>query len=107
MTINVSVLLCIVGTTSQDMAISSDFFKQYITLFNKNVKEANQILDYTVNLVAFNGLDTNATTSMYVKINKPPEGGSCSVDPQQGTALKDKFFIECWDWIDPEGIGIR
>ena len=96
-----------IGTTSQDMAISSDFFKQFITLYNRNWIKSNQIFDYTVNLVAFNGLDTNATTSMYVKINKPPEGGSCRVDPQQGIALEDKFFIECWDWMDPESIGIR
>jgi len=99
--------LYLIGTTSQDMAISSDFFKQFITLYNKNWITSNQIFDYTVNLVAFNGLDTNATTSMYVKINKPPEGGSCRVDPQQGIALEDKFFIECWDWMDPESIGIR
>ena len=89
------------------MAIKADFFKQYITLFNKNVLEGNQILEYTVNLMAFNGLDTNATTSMYVKINKPPEGGACSVDPQQGTALTTTFTISCWDWKDPEEIGIK
>ena len=94
-----------IGTTSQDMAISSDFFKQYIKLFNPLAY--SDILDYTVNLVAFNGLDTNATTSMYVKINKPPDGGSCKVDPLQGEAMSTQFFIECWDWNDPEGIGIR
>ena len=97
-----------VDTTSQDAAIGSDLFKQYIKLFNKNIAhESDQIMEYTVNLVAFNGLDTNATTSMYVKINKPPEGGSCEIDPLQGVALQDKFKIDCWDWQDPEGIGIR
>ena len=97
----------IIGTTSQDMAISSDFFKKWITLFNKNIAKRDQIFEYTVSLVAFNGLDTNATTSMYIKINHPPEGGTCEISPHQGIAFEDKFLVDCWDWIDPEDIGIR
>ena len=89
------------------MAISSDFFKQWITVFNKNTLKGDQIFDYTVSLLAFNGLGSNATTSMYVKINKPPENGSCTISPQQGVAFEDKFWINCSDWVDPEHIGIR
>ena len=96
-----------IGTTSQDMAISSDFFKQWITLFNINTAKTDQIFEYTVSLLAFNGLNTNATTSMYIKINKPPEGGSCDISPQHGIAFEDKFLIDCWDWVDPEDIGIK
>ena len=89
------------------MAITADFFKQYIAMYNPSISEHEQIMQYTVNLVAFNGLETNATTSMFVQINKPPAFGSCSVDPLQGVAMTDKFFIECWDWADPEEIGLR
>ena len=89
------------------MALSSDFFTQWIRLFNKQLLKTEEIFDYEVSLLAFNGLDVNATTSMYVKINKPPEGGVCTINPQQGIAFEDKFFIECRDWVDPEGIGIR
>ena len=89
------------------MAITPDFFKQYIAMYNTRISEDEQIMQYTVNLVAFNGLNTNATTSMFVQINKPPEGGGCAVDPLQGVAMTDKFFIECWSWEDPEEIGIR
>ena len=97
----------IIGTTNQEMAISSDFFKQRITLFNKNWDESSQLFEYTVNLVAINGLEVNASTSMFVKINKPPTPGSCGVFPRQGIAFEDKFRIDCWDWTDPEGIGIK
>ena len=89
------------------MAISSDFFKQRITLFNKNWDESSQLFEYTVNLVAINGLEVNASTSMFVKINKPPTPGSCGVFPRQGIAFQDKFRIDCWDWTDPEAIGIK
>ena len=80
------------------MALSSDFFKQ---------PQTSQLFEYDINLVAFNGLEVNASTSMFVKINKPPVPGSCGVSPRQGIAFEDKFYVNCWDWRDPEGIGIK
>ena len=103
---NISKIYLFAGTTSQDMAVSSDLFKQRIKIYNPKLT-TSEIFDYSVNLEAINGLEGNASTKMSIKINKPPVPGSCSVSPRQGVAFEDKFYIDCWDWTDPEGVGIK
>ncbi|XP_023236367.1 uncharacterized protein LOC111635594 [Centruroides sculpturatus] len=42
-------------------------------------------------------------TEMYLIINQPPEGGTCSLTPTEGTSLLQYFFMKCSGWTDPEG----
>ena len=43
---------------------------------------------------------------MSFKVNKSPEGGTCSVSPNSGVTKEIKFEILCLDWEDPEDAGI-
>ncbi len=43
----------------------------------------------------------SGTTKMFLQVNKPPSGGSCSFSPgviESG----EPVFLECRDWIDPD-----
>ena len=44
---------------------------------------------------------------MYIYINKVPTSGNCTVNTLYGKAMVDKFYINCFDWIDPEDAGIK
>ena len=47
------------------------------------------------------------TTKMYLKINDPPRNGACSISPTAGTAMVDKYQVECSGWTDKEEAGIQ
>lgn len=46
-------------------------------------------------------------TMLFLNINQPPTGGSCTVTPTRGTAMIDKYGVMCTDWLDPENQGIQ
>ena len=48
-----------------------------------------------------------AENSMFVKVNRAPENGSCVVGPLEGVALVTEFVLECSGWVDPEDVGIQ
>ena len=37
-----------------------------------------------------------------VRVNKPPEKGSCKVRPEEGDPLETEFEVSCSGFIDPE-----
>ena len=44
-----------------------------------------------------------SSSSLVLKINDLPFGGSCNVDPYNGTALNTNFTIVCNNWQDSDG----
>ena len=45
---------------------------------------------------------TSATAEYSGRINEPPSGGKCVVDPTEGYELETLFDIECRDFIDKD-----
>jgi hypothetical protein len=40
---------------------------------------------------------------VWVRVNRPPSNGNCSVTPRKGVALTTSFNLACNNWIDAEG----
>ena len=36
------------------------------------------------------------------KVNKPPYGGACDVEPRSGFSLTSKFRVSCSNWVDED-----
>ena len=36
------------------------------------------------------------------KVNKPPYGGACDVEPRSGFSLTSKFKVSCSNWVDED-----
>ena len=43
------------------------------------------------------------SSALDLVINPPPSGGSCSLNPQNGTT-NTLFYLSCSNWSDPDGI---
>ncbi|CAL4110573.1 unnamed protein product, partial [Meganyctiphanes norvegica] len=83
------------GKESMDIAIGSDFFKE-------NDKHESFKITLFVRLPS--GVEGEYV--MTLKLNKPPFGGSCKIEPSEGLAMIDDFIVSCQDWQDPEEAGI-
>ena len=48
--------------------------------------------------------DKSATgkVTTVVRVNKPPEKGSCKVRPEKGSPLETQFEVSCSEFTDPE-----
>ncbi|KAK8779497.1 hypothetical protein V5799_019173 [Amblyomma americanum] len=79
------------------MALSDDFFKVYYPTFG----------DFVARLTVTNQWGVSGVSDLFLHINKPPENGICSFEPQEGRALMDKFKAACSEWTDPEGLDIE
>ncbi|XP_023332927.1 uncharacterized protein LOC111704811 [Eurytemora carolleeae] len=68
--------------------------------------------EYIIELKGVNNLNTTGMIGLKLKVNKPPQGGSCLVIPPEDvslsdiTSLVDESEFVCSGWIDPEDIGI-
>lgn len=40
---------------------------------------------------------------VWVRVNRPPSNGNCTVIPRKGVALTTSFNLGCKNWIDAEG----
>ncbi|KAL3211149.1 hypothetical protein MRX96_000833 [Rhipicephalus microplus] len=87
----------LVGATEQKMALSDEFFKVYYPTFG----------DFVARLTVTNQWGVSGISDLFLHINKPPENGICSFEPQEGRALMDKFKASCSEWTDPEGQDIE
>ncbi|CAN8002730.1 unnamed protein product, partial [Ixodes hexagonus] len=87
----------LVGATEQKMALSDDFFKVYYPTFG----------DFVARLTVTNQWGVSGVSDLFLHINKPPENGQCTFEPNEGRALMDKFKASCSDWTDPEGLDIE
>ena len=82
------------GLNIIDLAINPAYFAD-----NPNIKSMN------IKLTADNGV--KGLFGKFLKVNEVPKDGECNVDPQEGIALTDEFFLMCENWIDPEGQEIK
>ncbi len=48
-------------------------------------------------------ISQNSSSALNFQINQPPENGSCSIDPLNGTT-STLFTINCSEWFDIDGI---
>ena len=77
----------------------------YSSLFtNNNETDVWKIILLTTTVSQSNGIATGLS-SLIVKVNKVPTGGSCSVWPLSGKAAKTNFTINCTGWSDPDSDG--
>lgn len=44
-----------------------------------------------------------SSSSLYLQINHPPEGGNCTISPNKGTS-STLFTLSCINWSDIDGI---
>ena len=57
---------------------------------------------FHVGLKATNGKGVSATNIGFLKLNKAPENGTCSIEPREGVAIVTQFEALCEGWVDPE-----
>ena len=48
--------------------------------------------------------NTKGSSSLIFKLNDLPKGGSCSINPKNGTAFKTFFTLFCTNWYDTDGV---
>ena len=53
--------------------------------------------------VIYSFLTESSTSALNFIINQPPQNGSCSINPMNGTTTT-LFTISCLNWIDTDGI---
>ena len=53
--------------------------------------------------VVYTFTSKTSSSALNFQINQPPTGGSCSIDPSEGTT-SDLFAISCPDWVDENKI---
>ena len=90
------------GECAQDLAIFTDFFKDY-------PKDS-----YVVQLEATNIQDATGKTQMEFMVNQPPEGGTCNLydgNSTIGPSTEVKSLVvelewKCDGWKDPEEMGV-
>ncbi|GIY29651.1 polycystic kidney disease protein 1-like 2 [Caerostris darwini] len=83
----------LVGATEKKMALSEDFFKEYYPTYG----------DFIAKLIAENEYGLRGESDLFLHINQPPEGGNCTIVPENGRSLIDIFSVSCLGWADPEG----
>lgn len=54
-----------------------------------------------------NGILSNGTSDLLIKINELPYNGKCSVDKNKGYALETYFLIKCINWLDNDGYIVK
>jgi hypothetical protein len=81
------------GWSTQNLTLSALLFQKYpnSTYFkiNLNIQNIN--------------LSSNGTSEIILIKNQIPINGSCSVSPNNGSALQTNFTITCLNWFDPDG----
>jgi len=60
------------------------------------------VIYWSFEVVYFFGLKSSSS-ALYFIINQPPQNGSCSINPSNGTT-STLFTISCFDWFDKDNI---
>ena len=50
---------------------------------------------------------STGSSTLTIYKNQLPQNGSCTVTPNNGTAMESNFTISCINWSDPDGIIVR
>ena len=81
------------STKINEIAISTAFFDE---------APADAREEFSVSIEAKNGDDMEGLYKMDLKVNKPPHGGWCQIEPKEGYSLVTDFEFLCDGWTDPE-----
>jgi hypothetical protein len=60
-------------------------------------------VDATITTISKSGGIAEGSSSIVLKVNKPPFEGICSIYPLNGTYLSTVFKIKCSNWTDSDG----
>jgi hypothetical protein len=72
-------------------------------VFANNPGQLYWQIEFTVSTISTaNGIATGSS-SIIVKLNQLPKGGTCSISPSTGTILTTKFSLSCSNWADTDG----
>lgn len=82
----------VVGFNEPTMALGIAFFAEYYPRFK----------DFFVRLTVENEIGLKGESDIFLHINKPPEGGECSLKNKNVRALLDKLSVKCSMWTDPD-----
>jgi hypothetical protein len=63
----------------------------------------NDHINYWRFEVVYTFLNEISSSALNFIINQPPDNGSCTINPQNGTT-STLFTINCTDWLDEDGI---
>ena len=80
-----------IGMATTNFTVTNDLFLENPAIFYWRF-EARYIFPLEISSSALN-----------FRLNHPPENGSCSIDPRNGTT-STPFTITCSDWFDEDGI---
>ena len=64
---------------------------------------SNPLIDLWRFEVVYSFPTEKSFSALNFEINQPPQNGSCSISPQNGTTLT-LFSVSCPDWFDEDGI---
>jgi len=79
------------GTTSSNFTVTNQLFIQ------------NPTIEFWKFEVVYSFPNKTSTSALHFVINQPPQNGSCSISPSNGTTTT-LFSISCPDWFDEDGI---
>ena len=82
-------LLTFFGTTSSNFTVLNQLFIQ------------NPTVQFWKFEVVYSFRNQTSTSALQFVINQPPENGSCSISPSNGTTTT-LFQISCPDWFDDD-----
>ncbi|CAF1016276.1 unnamed protein product [Rotaria sordida] len=80
------------------LGVNTTNFTAINTLFTKNPN-----ISYWRFEVVYSFYNETSSSALDFMINQPPENGSCSIDPQNGTTTT-LFTVNCTDWFDKDNI---
>jgi hypothetical protein len=99
-------------STVQWILFNQTIYYQNICFFGLNTSNftaTNQLFTNNPNVtywrfeVVYSFLSETSSSALNFVINQPPQNGSCSIDPLNGTTTT-LFTISCPNWFDEDGI---
>ncbi|XP_069977556.1 uncharacterized protein [Penaeus vannamei] len=85
------------GTTGDETVFDPVFFRD-----NPSVTTVH------VGVSVTNGAGKTGNSTYFMHLNQGPKEGSCTLEhPQDNVALQSIYTLRCWDWKDPENIGVK
>jgi hypothetical protein len=88
----------LISSTNYSLGTNTSNFTATNQLFTQNPQ-----VDYWRFEVVYSFPSGSSTSALNFIINQPPQNGSCSISPTNGTT-NTLFTISCINWIDQDGI---
>jgi hypothetical protein len=94
----VEIFIHFISLTNYSLGINTS----NITATNQLFTENPQIVYWRFEVI-YSFPSGSSTSALNFNINQPPQNGSCSISPTNGTT-DTLFTISCVNWIDQDGI---